>query len=499
MAAAPDYKQAYEALARGDLAGALNITTPLVSEATGSAGDLAAHAAVLKAMGRLEEALTFNRRSVEHFPTDGVAWHNLAATLGDLEKHDQSESAAVRAIKIGLGAPETRLVLARALMAQGKLDDAQAAFATAVKLRPTFAEAHRELAQLIWMRTADSRAALQYLDAELVRSPNNLTLAGLRATVLEFTGDIDKARETLAWAMTNNPDDVELLRAAAHLAGQAGDVAGAVELAQRCAKAAPNTLASELVLAQAWLAAGEGARAADMAQRAVFRAPQNQFALALLATAWRLLDDPRYQRIYDYDAFVGVYEIPTPAGWSSLPAFLADLTQALNGVHAYVTHPLSQSLRHGGQQTLRLDGGNGPVIEAYLASARAVVAEHAAKLGAGTDPMRSRNSGAARFAGAWSVRLPSQGYHSDHVHPMGWLSSASYVALPDEVRDTETRAGWIKFGQPGVPTGPALEAEHFVQPAPGRLVLFPSYMWHGTVPFSSTQARLTVAFDAVPV
>jgi hypothetical protein len=30
------------------------------------------------------------------------------------------------------------------------------------------------------------------------------------------------------------------------------------------------------------------------------------------------------------------------------------------------------------------------------------------------------------------------------------------------------------------------------------LVLFPSYFWHGTVPFSSEQARLTVAFDAVP-
>jgi hypothetical protein len=30
------------------------------------------------------------------------------------------------------------------------------------------------------------------------------------------------------------------------------------------------------------------------------------------------------------------------------------------------------------------------------------------------------------------------------------------------------------------------------------LVLFPSYFWHGTVPFSSGHARLTVAFDAVP-
>jgi len=30
------------------------------------------------------------------------------------------------------------------------------------------------------------------------------------------------------------------------------------------------------------------------------------------------------------------------------------------------------------------------------------------------------------------------------------------------------------------------------------LVLFPSYMWHGTIPFHDAQARTTIAFDVVP-
>jgi hypothetical protein len=29
-------------------------------------------------------------------------------------------------------------------------------------------------------------------------------------------------------------------------------------------------------------------------------------------------------------------------------------------------------------------------------------------------------------------------------------------------------------------------------------VLFPSYMWHGTIPFRSSQHRTTIAFDAIP-
>jgi hypothetical protein len=37
-----------------------------------------------------------------------------------------------------------------------------------------------------------------------------------------------------------------------------------------------------------------------------------------------------------------------------------------------------------------------------------------------------------------------------------------------------------------------------VTPAVGKLVLFPSYFWHGTVRFTANRPRLTVAFDVVP-
>ena len=94
----------------------------------------------------------------------------------------------------------------------------------------------------------------------------------------------------------------------------------------------------------------------------------------------------------------------------------------------------------------------------------------------------------------WSVKLRSGGYHVDHAHPQGWLSSACYL----ETVKPNGKEGWIRFGQPGVKTHPALEAEHFIEPKPGMLVLFPSYMWHGTVPFTGDQTRLTFAFDLVP-
>jgi len=96
------------------------------------------------------------------------------------------------------------------------------------------------------------------------------------------------------------------------------------------------------------------------------------------------------------------------------------------------------------------------------------------------------------------VRLHTSGFHTNHVHPRGWISSACYIELPDGMSDAQTRDGILTFGEPGIATTPTLAAEYSVRPSVGLLVLFPSYFWHGTVPFHSSQARLTVAFDAVP-
>jgi len=34
-----------------------------------------------------------------------------------------------------------------------------------------------------------------------------------------------------------------------------------------------------------------------------------------------------------------------------------------------------------------------------------------------------------------------------------------------------------------------------IEPKPGTIVMFPSYVWHGTIPFNSPDNRISVAFD----
>ena len=82
-------------------------------------------------------------------------------------------------------------------------------------------------------------------------------------------------------------------------------------------------------------------------------------------------------------------------------------------------------------------------------------------------------------------------FHWDRFHSEGWLSSAFYVETPDAALETDAREGLDHFRPAALRhrAAAARPCERFVKPKPGRLVLFPSYMWHGTVPFTTRPRR----------
>jgi hypothetical protein len=99
-----------------------------------------------------------------------------------------------------------------------------------------------------------------------------------------------------------------------------------------------------------------------------------------------------------------------------------------------------------------------------------------------------------RSPGGW---LRGAGHHTNHIHPQGWLSSAFYVSVASQELMGPAPAGWLALGEPPAELGLDLPPLRMIEPKPGRLVLFPSIMWHGTVPFAGGE-RLSVAFDVAP-
>ncbi|MGC8517411.1 MAG: tetratricopeptide repeat protein [Steroidobacteraceae bacterium] len=482
----------------GRAAEAVLLLAPFCAAPRLDAALAAQHSAALVALGRAEEAVEFYQTRLQHSGADTGAAQALVIALGAAGRTADAGRIAADLLGHGARSAELWLAQARACLAAGEEAGAEAAFRECLTLDPRQLEAHNGLAQLLWVRSGDIRLATGSLDAALGRFNEDDALWAAKAALLQGAGDARAAYECLA-PRTQRARVAPSLLVRAGLAALEFDSATALTLAERALSLAPQSGPARTLLAAAQLGVGEAGAALGQLEQLLQAAADDQYLLALKTTALRLLGDARYGALCDYDRLVRPLMLEPPAPWSDLESFLVDLGAALARLHAPEGHALLfQSLRRGTETTQDLTRSRDPAIAALFSAFRAPIARYLDLIGRGEDPLRRRNGTGWRFNGSWSVRLRNRGFHLSHVHPRGWISSACYIELPECMRSDRGEAGTLSFGVPGILTTPALAPEHTVRPEPGMLVLFPSYFWHGTVPFESPQSRLTVAFDAVP-
>jgi hypothetical protein len=222
--------------------------------------------------------------------------------------------------------------------------------------------------------------------------------------------------------------------------------------------------------------------------------PQSDELWPYASIIWRLTGDPRSEWLEGETAIVQAIDLSR-----GLPD-LAPVATELRSLHRTAGEYLDQSVQ-GGTQT---DGPLFSRIDQSIRGLRRAVVDAVQAYTASLPPPVSghpllgrRRDRPVRFSGSWSVRLNGGGFHSAHVHPQGWISSALYIALPQVSTNEPAHSGWLTIGEPPPDLRSGLSPVRLIQPRVGQLVLFPSWMWHGTLPFAAGE-RLTVAFDVRP-
>ena len=502
-AGTPDPRAAMVLARRYNVSGrpaqALAVAAPFCAQGRMDAQLATQHVNALIALGRQTEAVDHYRRIAAAAPADPAAAQALAIALNAAGEPAQAGQIARRALLHGHKTAAISHALAQSLMAEGDCAGAEAALRDCLRLEPRLIEAHNNLAQLVWVRSGDLAQATQQLDRALELFPDDDALWAAKAAILQGAGDARAAYACLAPRAQRAQAPPSLI-VRAGLAALEFDPATARSLAERALQTMPDDASARSLLAAAELGVGDARCALSHCEALLSRAPNNQYLIALQTTAMRLLGDERYAQLCDYRKLVLPLPIEAPEPWADVATFLRDLKKSLDRLHDPEGHALLfQSLRHGTETTRDLTRSADQPIQALFKAFAAPINQYLGHIGRGTDPLRRRNSGRWRFNGSWSVRLRNRGFHMSHVHPRGWISSAFYIELPDIMAEARTNEGVLDFGRPSIITTPALESEYAVRPAVGMLVLFPSYFWHGTVPFASAQPRLTVAFDAVPL
>lgn len=270
--------------------------------------------------------------------------------------------------------------------------------------------------------------------------------------------------------------------------------AGLIEQAGRLVERLDDEPDVRLARAQYYLQVGNSGEAAELLESVVEAQPDNYSAWAFLEIAWRMIGDRRSQWLSGQQGLVGTREL------SLTSSQLAEIADALRALHRSRSEPIGQSVRGGTQTSGQLFLQRSPAIDLITDALAVAIRDFVDALPAADSRhplLKHRDMGMA-FGPSWSVRLTEGGFHAAHFHPGGVLSSACYISLPGDNDIGEEHSGWLEIGCPPSQFGLDLPPIATIEPKPGRLVLFPSYLFHGTRPFSGSE-RLTVAFDLVPV
>ncbi len=253
--------------------------------------------------------------------------------------------------------------------------------------------------------------------------------------------------------------------------------------------------------------------------RALLWIERYEEALSYLSRALDL--QPAYLQIVSYkilalrhlgrhdeaDAIEGLHDMVTPvqlerpAEFSSLSAFNAAMREEITSHPALTTEFDGRATRNGAKVDGMFAANKTPLFEIFEREIRKAFDVAIARMPRRDGlPIPFHVEGGYR-ADMWANVMYRGGHQIAHNHPAGWFSASYYNTLPGcVVSSGEAHEGWIEFGGtaydfPAAPDTPLRQ----IQPEEGMMVVFPSYIFHRTIPFESDEIRISCAFDAKPL
>jgi len=441
-------------------------------------------------LGRLPEGAGLLERAVQLAPESFAARNDLGAMLILLGRPLEGETQLRAALALAPDSADAQVNLGNALHAQGRVEAAEAEYRSALGREPRHGRGLLSLGNLLGQMRRPAEA-LPFLSSAVALAPGAAAAHQFLGNALRDLGRTDEAAASYRRALALDPGNADSNENLGNMLKAHGRYAEARDYfrASGSPLARAQALDCELRLGRhadffSWLETG----AADEAT--------NLHSASLSAYAAFHLDRPDPHRfcpapltqVRITDRYTAAADAP----------FLAELIRAAGQMDA-IWEPRGVATKRGFQT-----GGNlfaHAHTNATLARLQRDLGEELLRYRAALAPaslaLATRWPGTIRLHG-WFVRLLEGGHQDFHNHPYGWLSGCLYLQMPSNAAPGE---GAIEFGLEGgefprLSDRPSPTRLH--QPRPGELVLFPSSLYHRTIPFRSDEERLCIAFDLLP-
>jgi Putative 2OG-Fe(II) oxygenase len=208
------------------------------------------------------------------------------------------------------------------------------------------------------------------------------------------------------------------------------------------------------------------------------------FSAAMTTAAAALGNDREFRALMDRPRWFSTTRLPAAGDFNN----------------ALMTELLALRSDDAGIRVDELEQLGGPIAQGLLNSIRAAVDTYVTQRQSfTTDPMMVHRPASVSLH-SWVITIHEHKHHGWHIHQAGWISGVYYVRMPEVAERDDPRPGAIEFGPYPFAGDERLfhSYQWHVAPAPGLLVIFPSYYPHRTWPTGVAGLRICVPFDVRP-
>lgn len=506
-------------------------------------------------MGKKNDSLHFFYKAYEINPKIPESCSNLGMAMQQLEKFDEATDYFEQAIKLKNNIPEVHYNYAVCLAKSKKIDSAIDSYQNAIKLKKDFSYAYYNLGLLFWEKNELQNAINTLKQADLI-TPNNPEILASLGAVFKSFGNLKEAENKTREALKLKLDPKFKFNLAAIMRDQ-GLLNEAKNLYEETISIDPNFTEAYNNLGEVLRDQGETFLAKEFFEKAIslngnfsmanynlgiiqqdsgnlnaainffekcnvfdwrqrvcycaYKSNQKELfkkmfddllnfehnspLIASIASHYYL--NKQIKNIYKFcpDPFSYIKKIPLESLRGKEPSLRNDLIKDLSNTEIAERKQgrLINGIQSAGnllkrnEQSFRMLAGLILVeIDNYLSYFKNLNCEFINSFP--TKP---------EFQSSWYVKMQKSGHLTAHIHETGWMSGVLYLNLPSQTKEPDE--GIIEFGYDGdgYPAGINLPTKKvFVEI--GDLILFPSSLFHKTLPFHTLEERICIAFDISP-
>ena len=441
---------------------------------------------LLQYYNKFEEAEKLYKKAIELKPDYAEAYSNLSVILNKLNKFDEAIVSCQKAIEFNPSLAQAYSNLGNAFFKLNRHEDAIVNYNKAIELKPNYIKAHNDLGvslQIIGKIDEAERAFKKVIELK----PDNPETHNNLGSILIDLDRLDEAEKYFTKAIELKRDFKEALTNRGQLLFDRKDFELALKDFDTC-----NTEVSRSRALASLFALG---RTKEIYQRIEKHSELDNKNIRVAAFSSFISNKEKKNTAHKFcnNPMDFIYTSNLSAHIENSNLFIVDLIKELKNIKTR-WEPYSKSTKQGLQSFENLFKDSPEKIKKLKLIIFEELDLYYSKFKDETCSF-IKEWPSEKHLHAWHVILKQQGFQTPHIHAGGWLSGVVYLKVVPHLGKNE---GAIELSLNGELFSDSNSPKLIHEPDAGDIILFPSSLHHRTIPFTSNEDRISIAFDLMP-